>query len=151
MRHHAFLPLALLLLVPVLGCRSKPPDLKVRIQSGGADNDKRRWMISHGVTEGRLAFVVFDGGPKTDSALKCSVVMRSNGNGEGVTTAEFTRPDGTKVQLPTDVQLMEVVDGQYLDTTRRVTLEDFEAFMDSNPASYTIENLLQFVDGKHKR
>jgi hypothetical protein len=61
-----------------------------------------------------------------------------------------SRPDGSKVAVPGKIQLFELIDGQYSESTKRVSLEEFTAFQKSNPDEYTIAALVHFAEGRRR-
>ena len=137
------LAVVLFLLLPALGCGAKQSDLRVTTLS--VPCQPRLCLVVYGITEDRLAFVVFESGPGSDAGLKSSVKTTVDSQR---TTAELIRPDGTTVRLPTATPLMEITDGHYTESNRRVSLQELQAFLASQPDAYTIEKLLQFVDGR---
>jgi hypothetical protein len=97
------------------------------------------YVIQYGYVGNRLAYVVFSG-------------LKNNGENnivEGLVTmgshkSYITKPSGAMVQLPSDVQLFECIDGKYAESKERVSKEAFEAFLASDPKEYTINALLKF-------
>ena len=134
---------ALLSICLFMGCGTRQPDVDLRVSGATDATDARMWLICRATSEGQLVFAVFEGGPRKDRSLKSSVVMNNN---ENRNTVRVTRPDGSILKLPANVKLVEIIDGQYKESSERVSLQDFEAFLESKPDVYTIDNLLRFAD-----
>jgi hypothetical protein len=104
--------------------------------------------VHWGYRWGKLAYVVFrtaTGEAGSTARLKSTFWTDSCG------TAALKKPDGSVIPLPADNQLHEIIDGEYRTSGTRVTREQFEAFLDSNPDRYTIETLLSFVEERGRR
>jgi hypothetical protein len=69
---------------------------------------------------------------------------------QGTDESWLLKPDGSKVTLPSAVQLYEVVDSEYRESKARVSMDEFQSFMASEPKEYTISALLAFVESKRK-
>ena len=53
--------------------------------------------------------------------------------------------DGPKTKLPADWQLFESVDGRWRESDQRVTLDQGNGFVDSDPQMITIDGLLSWL------
>jgi hypothetical protein len=71
----------------------------------------------------------------------CQVTNRHSTRGDAEAILEM--PDGTTIALDGDCQLIECIDGQYRESRERVTKAQFDAFLASKPAAYTIDALLE--------
>ena len=60
------------------------------------------------------------------------------------------RPDGSKVAVPGAVQLFELIDGHYKQSTKSVSLAEFTAFMESRPGEYSIAALVHFAENRRR-
>jgi hypothetical protein len=116
-----------------------------RVTTLGTSTPGRLWFVSPAETNGELVFVVFEGGKSTDGGLTSRV--RISGSSP-CNEARLVYPDGSVHRLPGKAQLMEVMDGVYRESERTVTLVELRAFLNSNPAAYTIDDLLRFVDAR---
>ena len=79
--------------------------------------------------------------------------LKSQGNssGGGCSPGHRTRTiDGVTVEMPNPFQLHEIVDGKHHTSNRRVTMEEFEAYLASSPKLYTLQGLLDFVDARRQ-
>jgi cytochrome c oxidase subunit IV len=54
-------------------------------------------------------------------------------------------PDGTTISLDGDCQLVEYIDGRYRESRERITQGQFQGFLASRPAAYTIDALLRYA------
>lgn len=64
---------------------------------------------------------------------------------QGTDKAILTKPDGTSVRLPSDVQLYECIDGVFRESDKKVTKDQMKAFIASEPEIYSIDALLKFA------
>jgi hypothetical protein len=99
---------------------------------------ERLFFVGHGTRCGKLAYVVF---ARAEGYL--SHPIRRGRPGE----AYLEKPDGTRILLPGEHQLYEVSNGILRSSDRRVSREELEAFLDSHPEEYTLDALLEFVEG----
>lgn len=60
------------------------------------------------------------------------------------------RPDGSKVAVPGKIQLFELIDGQYRESTERVSLGEFKAFEASLPEEYSIDAVVRFAQDRRR-
>lgn len=104
-----------------------------------AASHERSLHVSYGYRFGRLAYAVFVEWPHGES-MHAAV---SSSRGE---EARLKTPDGKVIKLPNETQLYEIVDGKFRTSPRRVTKEQLEEFLRSNPDRHTIDTLLSFVD-----
>lgn len=109
------------------------------------------YAIGWGYHKDRLEYVAFSGEKLPSSATgivngEISRDIKQDGTMAGSVKRNFwiARPDGTKVSLPSTVQLFEKIDGKYFESNERVTLEEFKAFLDSKPDEYDIPHLVAF-------
>jgi hypothetical protein len=58
------------------------------------------------------------------------------------------RPDGSKIPVPGRIQLFELIDGRYSESTQRVSLAEFTAFRESRPDEYSIAALVRFAEDR---
>ncbi len=58
------------------------------------------------------------------------------------------RPDGSKVAVPGNIQLFELIDGRYRESTQRVSLAEFTAFKETSPEEYSIAALVRFAEDR---
>jgi hypothetical protein len=114
----------------------------LRIDSAG-----RQWTISFGYRSHRflskpdeLDYVVF---VSDQGQGACRVTSWSSSGGKTGTTLEM--PDGTTIALDGDYRLIEYNDGRYRESRERVTKGQFDAFLASEPAAYTIDALLEYA------
>ena len=107
--------------------------------------DGKRYEICWGETwaEGKhwLSFVLFEQNAPSGHPNRVLTKPDAQWKNEGW----LVKPDGTKIQLPTDVQLHEIIGGQYRQRQGRVTTEQLKAFLASKPKEYTVDALLRFV------
>jgi hypothetical protein len=115
-------------------------ELDHSLSQGASTPDGRTWAISSGTKNDRLVYAVFAGG-KGEVPSHVTVKLSGRYNHSAV----LTKPDGMEIRLDGKKQLFEIVDGKYRDSDERVTLNQFNAFMKSNPEEYTIEQLLEFA------
>lgn len=115
-------------------------DLEVSIAS--ANGQTHRYLVECGYTNGNLAFVVFTGERSGRFGNRVDAVSNRE--------AALRKPDGSSVRLPASNQLFEVIDGEFRESPERVTREEFEAFMASSPAEYTIDDLLRFAKSRRQ-
>jgi len=94
-------------------------------------------VVSYAFVFDRLSYVVFQNAPYGETIT--SAVTGSHHK------KWLTKPDGTKFRLPGEHRLYEFKDGALITNDRRVTREEFEAFMASNPDEYTLDALLEFL------
>jgi hypothetical protein len=127
-----------------LGCGLAQRDVHVTAIAASDASDARLWLITRGEIDGQFGFVVFEGGPRTETGLKSAVETTHNANGNNRTTVKLTRPDGTIVTLPGPIRIVEIIDGEYKDSCDGVSLETLDAFVAAKPAAFTIEGLLRF-------
>ena len=66
----------------------------------------------------------------------------SAGNSEAI----LEMPDGSRIAVDDDCQLSEWLDGRFRERREGVTRRQFEAFLASEPATYTIDALLEYVN-----
>jgi hypothetical protein len=146
MMYRATLPIVVMLSVCSLaGCGVKQPKLNVRFIGARDASDSRLWVISRATAGKQLVFAVFEGGPRVAEGLKSAVTATDNASDDGRTMVTITRPGGATVKLPGGIKLVEIIDGQYKESSERVSLQDFDAFLESRPEAYTIDNLLKFA------
>ena len=134
----------LLVSMAAAGCSREPEPLQMTSRS--VRTDGRLSVVTHGQIGDQLTFVVFEAAGPTDGSYHSRVRQRVS---DRRTFAELTLPDGTVVTLPSGTQLMEIAEGRYGESPQRVSLDDFEAFMGSQPSAYSIQALLQFVELRH--
>jgi hypothetical protein len=103
----------------------------------------RLWHVHQAEAKGELVYVVFEGARSTDGGLTSRVTISGR---SPCNEARLDHPDGSVRRLPGKAPLMEVVDGVYRESERTVTLAELQAFLNSSPAAYTIDELLRFVD-----
>jgi hypothetical protein len=82
---------------------------------------------------------------------------RSNESDPGLTCSatddgrnSFLKGDGTEVHLPGKYQLFTIIDGQDHHSNQRVTMKELDAFFDSSPHSFTIDNIEKFVADRRR-
>jgi hypothetical protein len=114
------------------------PDIIFTEERPFAGNEK--WYACWGETKDGLAFVMFEHGTPPGGHR-----ISSKSNSQGKNEGWLLKPDGTKVQLPTNAQLHEVINGAYRERDGRVTAEQLKAFLASRPKQYTVDALLGFV------
>jgi hypothetical protein len=153
MKAISIISFAVLAAIGILGCSREAdvgPCLDHSSTEGPLHSPGMLWLIHQGVCDGELAYVVFVGA-HGDIVRSVVTAGGTTSGGKQWHYAELKRPDGTVVQLPAKVQLMEVIDGRYGQSDRRVTLAELEAFIKSGPAGpdgFTSDNLLRFVDAR---
>lgn len=115
------------------------------------------WYVCYGTcfedSVEKLSFVFFEGGAMDDPPGQRRVVSRTVSHQQGEKTIidkqEGWLIDGTygtkMMQLPTDIQLYEVLDRKLVTSNERVTLAQLENFVESQPEEYTIRALLEYV------
>ena len=116
----------------------KPVDTAI---SGMSRESNGLRCAAYGYRFNRLAYVVFVEKPPGESLS--SPVRKWD-------RAILQVPGGETIELPNATQLYEIVDEEIRTRPERVTREEFEAFLDSNPDRYTIEALLDFVGSRPK-
>jgi hypothetical protein len=136
---------ALLAFLLLLGGCGNSPKLDVKSIGVRDAKDSRFWIVVRGELNGELAFAVLQGGPRTEEGFESSVSMTHNENNDGQTIAYVNRPDGSRLKLPGEVNLVEIIDGRYSECRVTVSLDDFDSFLDSNPDAFTIHNLITFA------
>lgn len=100
------------------------------------------YWISWGTKNDKLQYVVFLVGPRFGSLDNPIQIQEYPWE----VTAKLLKPDGSQIELDGHKQQFEiVVEGQYRESDERVTLKQFNAFMNSNPDEYTIERLVEFA------
>ena len=98
------------------------------------------WIIQYGWDKtGALKYAAFTGAKKPE---------RPKGIVSSWSTGEETleEPNGNTAKLPTSDQLYESLDGKFRKSKGDVTTGEIEAFIESNPNSFTIDALLTFVE-----
>jgi hypothetical protein len=135
----------LLVLSFLLGCGSRRPDVHVTSIAATDAANARLWVITRGEVDGQFAFAVFESGPRTDAGLTSAVTSSNNAGGDHRTTIVLTRPNGTTLNLPGNVTLVEIVDGSYGESREVVSLETLDAYIASKPTAFTIDDLLSFA------
>jgi hypothetical protein len=110
--------------------------------SVSAQTQTHEWVVSYGTKNDHLVYAVFAGHLKRQGVVQ---PMKFLFSGDDRLSPVFIKPDGVEVPLTGTKQLFEIVDGQYRDSDERVTLDQFNALMDSNPDEYGIEQLMEFA------
>ena len=108
-------------------------------------SNERGLHVSYGYRYGRLAYVVFvetPFGQTMEQAVTTGHAGRESMEDPGV---RLEAPKGEAIDLPNYTQLYEIVGDEVHTSDRRVTKEQFEAFLESEPKRYTIKALLDFV------
>jgi hypothetical protein len=102
-------------------------------------------VTAEGILDGRLVFVAISSNSKGDAeGIVTSGVTVSSEGGE-FRFAELRRPDGTKEQLPSAKFIYQFVDGEWSETPKTITLEEWNRFQESSPSEYSIEELSRFL------
>ncbi|GEM_PF-6404226 len=114
-------------------------------QYASSRSDNRGLCAAFGYRFNRLAYVVFVETPHGQSMSSPVQSWTSGSDLFGREPAVLEVPGGKKVTLPNATQLYEIVEGELRSSPERVSREQFEAFMDSNPEHFTINALLEFT------
>ena len=99
------------------------------------------WLVSAGSKGNRLMYAVFEGVKVDGGDIVSGVCVSTSSSSYSV----LTKPDGATISLTGKKQLVEIIDGRFRDSDERVALNQFNAFMNSNPDEYTIERLVEFA------
>jgi len=99
--------------------------------------DGRLRSVHYGHRAGKLAYAVFRS--EEVGALHGHLSMVEN-------KALFCRPDGSEIELPGEHLLYEVIDGKLQTSDEPVTLEEFQAFVQSSPEQCSIDALLSSAE-----
>ncbi len=106
--------------------------------------------LSYGTRFGKLVYVVLQ--HKSSGSMTPAVHEGEDRSGmrAGIWIGNekrmvFEAPDGKEIDLPNETQLYEIVDGKFRSSPERVTKEQLDAFLASNPKRYTIDALLAFT------
>ena len=148
MASHPFASFAAILLASVMILNIVLPTQKQWIDVGwtAITTDGSTYVIATGSQEDELVFVAI-AGRSIDSMDDDGVESIVSG---GATVGEnwhwLLRPDGTKTKLPADRQLFELIDGQWRESDRRVTLNEWNGFLDSDPQRISIGAFLSWLD-----
>jgi hypothetical protein len=162
MKHVCLVTLAMCLLCIFSGC-SKQPDNGA--SSGYPhiifwENNYRigdsLWYVWYGTCDAsddnsveQLTFVLFESGsldnpPGIRRVVRREVKPRDGSEGtnkqEGYLIDNFRR----MIQLPTETQLYEIVDGKLSTRPDRVSLAQIKDYLESKPNEYTLESLLKY-------
>ncbi len=139
--------IVMLVVLCPLGCGfGHKPGVDVTSIAASDASEARLWLITRGEIHGQFAFVVFEGGPRTETGLKSAAVTTThNADGNNRRTVQLMRPDGTTVTLPGAIRLVEIIDGDYKESCEDVPLEILDAFVAAKPAAFTIDGLLRFA------
>ncbi|HLA85243.1 MAG TPA: hypothetical protein VJL29_10645 [Thermoguttaceae bacterium] len=86
----------------------------------------------------RLEYAVFSSNTKGTAG--------KNGMGMSTSGQYWIIVDDMRIDMPNACQLHEIIDGRHATSDRRVTLEELEAYLASNPPRYTLQSLLDFAD-----
>ena len=112
-----------------------------------SDSAGRQWTIHFGYRSHRFLskpdevdYVVF---LSDKEQIGCGVTSWSSSAGRTGTILEM--PDGRRIALDGDHQLIEYIDGRYRESRERVSKRQFEAFLASEPAAYTIDALVEYA------
>jgi hypothetical protein len=135
--------LSCILVITSCGVGSQQPRSQLEGKSISDSSDNYRWMIQYGYIGNKLAVVAF-AGTSEHKAFEGLVTF-------GTRESWLTKPDGTKIRLPSDVQLYESIDGAYQDSKEHVEGREFEAFLKSKPKEYTIKALLEFAKTRREK
>lgn len=108
---------------------------------GTRSPDGREWLIFTGYRSHRFL-------PKPvelDYVVFVSDERQSEGLAIRWSSTILEMPDGTEIAFDGDGQLVEYIDGRYRESRKRVTKRQFEGFLASDPAAYTIDALLNYA------
>jgi hypothetical protein len=110
-----------------------------------------------GTVGNRVAFVVIgvspaNGKPEPNPVrVSSSYPIRSDGKAVRESlTASLVLPKDKSIPLPLRAQLIEVKDGKVRISNRRVTHADVKAYLDSKIENCSLDDLLKFIDARHK-
>ncbi|MBI4601622.1 MAG: hypothetical protein HY721_06640 [Planctomycetes bacterium] len=97
------------------------------------------YYVGHGTRYGKLAYVVFQ-------REKGSLTAPVGSDSEGRAHLRLPGGSGEKLRLPGRSQIYEIVEGRLQGSEHRVTLEQFRAYMASDPPEPSLGGLLRFAE-----
>lgn len=104
-----------------------------------------QWYVCFGTRfENRveiLEFVLFQKGSR-DWQSEERVISRTTD--DNIHEGYLIDDSQKEIQLPTDTQLYQILDGKLLSSPYRVTLSQLKSFLETEPEQYTIKRLLSF-------
>ena len=106
--------------------------------------DEYQWYVCFGThyenSVEKLQFVLFERGSRDWQSEKR---VLSHTTEKNVHEGFLIDDSKKKIQLPTDTQLYQILDGKLLSSPERVTLGQLKAFLATEPIEYTLESLLE--------
>lgn len=124
---------------------------------GSARADGTLWAISWGKAGDRLMYAVFSSSrPRQGFEIPVRITTRSVTQPDGslkpeIVTARLVSKNGVRLRLPFRVQLIEVTADKLRTSSRRVSLADFEAYLESNPTDYSLDEFLTFQEARNRK
>ena len=125
----------------------------------GGRTTSHNWMMEYGIRDQELVFLVIVG--RSLSAQVEGIVSEAHVGDADVSfrigrpgaRAGFVlkKPDGQMVDILATGQLFEVIDGQYRQSTERITLNEWNTFQNSAPEHWGIQSLLEFVEALRRK
>ena len=119
-------------------------------------NGDSLWNVSYGTcyenSIEELTFVLFDSGsldnpPDSRRVITREIDHRDVGKNIKKQEGYLIGEKGEMIQLPTETQLYEIVNGKLSSRPERVSITQIKGYLESEPDEYTLKSLLDYAAG----